>query len=75
MQIRIDLKKMRHLRDESCYNHNYYAYGNQGQKLLQVGNEDGGTYDYYLIDGRNKICIGSSEDNDEESVDFMTRYT
>ena len=75
IEIKIDLSKMKYLREKSCYNLNYYAYGNCGMELLQKFSEESGTCDYFLIDGDNKSFLGSSEETDEEVIDFMQMYT
>ena len=75
IEFKIDLSKMKHLKEKSQYNLNYYAYGNCGIELLQKCNEEYGTCDYYLIDGKNKSFLGSSEDPEDEGINFMTMYT
>ena len=76
MDIKIDLSKMNHLKEKSFYNYNYYSYGNSGVELLQVCDEQFGTYDYYLIgDDESKVLLGSSQEPCEEVIDFMTQYT
>jgi|13_taG_2_1085334.scaffolds.fasta_scaffold335945_1 hypothetical protein len=76
IDFKIDLSKMNHLKEESVYNRNLYSYGNMGVKLLQVCDEEYNTYDYYLVDGENKVFLGSSDGNcDEEEVSLMYMYT
>ena len=73
MQIKIDLSKFKHLEKESWYNHNYYELNRF--KLLQVFDEEYGTFDYFLIDGENKCFLGSAEDIDGETIEFLRQYT
>ncbi len=47
MDIKIDLSKMKHLKEKSFYNNNYYAFGNVGLELLQHCDEEYNNYDYY----------------------------
>lgn len=75
MKIKINIKEMKHLKEKSFYNNNYYKYGNMGVELLQHCSEEYETNDYYLINGDNKVFLGSSEEYDEEEIEFMTMYT
>ena len=75
MTIKIDIAKMKHLKEKSCYNNNYYSFGNAGIELLQKCNEEYETYDYYLIDGDKKVLLGSADGYAEEEIEFMFRYT
>ena len=75
MTIKIKLSEMKHLKEKSCYNNNYYAFGNAGVELFQHCDEEYNTYDYYLIDGESKILLGSADGSDEEEIDFMYQYT
>jgi hypothetical protein len=74
MTFKIDLSKMKHLKEKSCYNYNFYSYGNYGIELLQVCDEEANMYIYYLVNGDNKVLLGCSDD-DEEYIEFMTLYT
>ncbi len=74
MEIKINLKEMKHLKEESHYNYNVYSYGNVGLKLLQTCDEEFDTYDYYLMEGVYKIFLGSAS-HDEEYIHFMYMYT
>lgn len=77
MILEIDLSRMKHLKDKSCYNRNYYSYGNTNVELLQICLEDYNQCDYFLInsDG-HQVFLGSSDSNcDDESIEFMYRYT
>ena len=74
MILDIDLSRMTHLEDISCYNYNFYSYGNCGLKLLQVCDEEAEQYNYYLIDGDHKVFLGCT-DGDEQEIEFMIRHT
>lgn len=73
--MRVDISKMKHLKDKSHYNYNFYTSGNMGIELLQICHEEYNTYDYYLIDGDNKVFLGSAEESDEQEINFMYKYT
>lgn len=74
MKIKINISEMTHLKEKSHYNYNYYKHGNMGLELLQICDEQYETYDYYLIDGENKVFLGSAQ-YDENEIDFMVQYT
>ena len=74
MTIKIDLSEMKHLKEKSHYNYNFYAHGNMGVELLQICDEVDESYEYYLIDGDNKVLLGSAQYQEAE-VEFMVQYT
>ena len=76
MEIKIELSEMKHLKEKSFYNHNYYSHGNSGLELLQICDEQYETYDYYLINTEgDKVLLGSSQEPCEETISFMIQYT
>ncbi len=74
MTIKINLSEMKHLKDKSHYNYNYYSHGNQFVELLQVCDEYFEVCNYYLVKGDQKVFLGSSEYDDNE-IEFMHMYT
>lgn len=74
MDIKINLSEMKHLKEKSHYNYNFYSHGNMGIELLQICDEQDETFEYYLVDGESKVLLGSAQYN-ETVVDFMVRYT
>jgi len=74
MKIKIDISEMKHLKEKSHYNYNFYTHGNMGLELLQICDEEYETYDYYLIEGESKVFLGSAQ-YDENEIEFMYKFT
>ena len=77
MKLIINKKEeLEYIKEKSSYNHNFYKLkGNLNLELLEICNDDS-SCDYYIVLGKEKLCIGSSNDiGNEIEIDFGLKYT
>lgn len=70
----IDLSQYVHVPEKSVYNHNYYKgkNDNTGVMLFVKCDEYYNTYYFYMVDGDNKIFIGSSQNFDASDIHHVS---
>ena len=77
MKLIINKKEeLEHIKEKSSYNNNFYKLkGNLNFELLEIYNDDS-SCDYYIVSGKEKLCIGSSNDiGNKIEIDFGVKYT
>lgn len=79
MELKLYSNDFEHIKGMSNYNHNYYENKDDHTLIYEHCDENYDTYEYYLIDGENKVFLGSSREalgySETVNIDFRMKYT
>lgn len=62
----LDMKKLKHILEISCYNHNYYVGDNQD--LLFGLSDDDNTTEWWLVTGYHACYLGESHTSEGDKL-------
>lgn len=76
MILKLKAEEFKHNSERSFYNHNWYIH-KDGSQILEVSEEFGGSYFYYMDSAPNETFIGCSMQPLEDSpeIEFLKYYT